>query len=91
MIGRKSATRLTGLLYGLFFGSSFSAVALQIFPHSHPVLKCLIITVFAVSFYCVGVWVSTREELNKKFPTPSHELRRRRKDFYDWLDSQGRR
>jgi hypothetical protein len=90
MIGRKSAIHLNGLLYGLFFGSIFSALAL-IFPHSHPVLKCLIIGVFVVSFYFVGAWVSIREELNKKIPTPSHELRRRKKDFYAWLDSQGRR
>jgi uncharacterized membrane protein YccC len=54
MIGRKSAIHLTGLLYGLFFGSIFSFVALQVFPHSHPVLKCLIIGVFLVSFCFVG-------------------------------------
>jgi len=91
MIGRRSAIYLTGLLYGLFFGSIFSAVALQVFPHSHPVLKCLIIGVFLVSFYFVGAWVSIRNELNKRIPTLSHELRRRKKEFYDWLDSQGRR
>jgi phosphotransferase system glucose/maltose/N-acetylglucosamine-specific IIC component len=91
MIGRKSAIHLTGLLYGLFFGSIFSAVALQVFPHTHPVLKWLIIGMFVASFYFVGAWVAIRQELNKKIPTPSHELRRRKKDFYDWLDSQGRR
>ena len=92
MIGKKSAFVLTGVLYALFFGSIFSAVALNILSHSHPFLKCLIIGVFLFSFYVVGVWVSVRKaELDKKIPTPSHELRRRRKEFYDWLDSQGRR
>jgi phosphotransferase system glucose/maltose/N-acetylglucosamine-specific IIC component len=31
------------------------------------------------------------EELQKRIPISSQEHRRRKKEFYDWLDSQGRR
>jgi len=31
------------------------------------------------------------EELRKRLPISSKEHRRRKKEFYDWLDSQGRR
>jgi|ERR1051326_436344 hypothetical protein len=31
------------------------------------------------------------EEVRKRIPISSKELRRRKKEFYDWLDSQGRR
>jgi len=31
------------------------------------------------------------EELQKRIPISSREHRRRKKEFYDWLDSQGRR
>ena len=91
MIRRNSAIHPGGLDYALFFGSLFSAPALQIFPHSHLVLKCLINGVLLVSFYVAGVWVFLRGELGKKIPTPSPEFRRRRKEFYNRLDSQGRR
>ena len=91
MIGRKAATHLTGVLYSVFFGSIFSVVALEIFPQAPVVVKCLIVCVFLFSFYVVGMWVSIRNELNKKISTPSHELRKRSREFYNWLDSQGRR
>ena len=31
------------------------------------------------------------EELQKRIPISSREHRRKKKEFYDWLDSQGRR
>ena len=48
--------------------------------------------VFAVVFYSFLEWFRKRpDEIAKRVPTPSRELRRRRKAFYDWLASQGRR
>jgi hypothetical protein len=43
--------------------------------------------------YCAGFWalVDRPAELDRKFPTSSKELRRRKKELYDWLDSLGRR
>lgn len=91
MIDKGTVGHLSGLIYALFFGAIFSALALHIFPHFHPALKCLIIGAFVFFFYFVGEWVAVRQELNKKIPTPSHELRRRKKEFFDRLDSRGRR
>ena len=90
MIGKKASSVLTGVLYSLFFGSLFSAFAYYTWPQSPIAVKLLVSGVIALAFYIVGVWVSVRQEQNKKIPTPSHELRRRKKAFYDWLDSQGR-
>jgi hypothetical protein len=50
----------------------------------------LLSAAFFVAFYFVGLWVHVRNEQNKKLPTNSKELRRRTKEFYDSLDSQGR-
>jgi hypothetical protein len=91
MIGNKSGARITGILYSLMFGTTCGALAYELSPQFHPVVKYLIIGVFVIAFYCVGVWAFTRIESNKKLPTPSRELRKRNKEFYDWLDSQGRR
>jgi hypothetical protein len=40
-----------------------------------------------------GFWtlVDRPTEPDRKFPTSSKELRRRKKGLYDWLDSLGRR
>ena len=48
--------------------------------------------VFAVVFYSFLEWFRKRpNEIAKTVPTPSKEMRRKRKAFYDWLASQGRR
>jgi hypothetical protein len=43
-----------------------------------------------VALYFAGKWIGVRSEQNKKIPTSSKELRRRTKEFYDRLASQGR-
>jgi hypothetical protein len=43
-----------------------------------------------IAFYFAGKWVEVRKEFNKKLPTSSRELRRRKKKFYDRLASRGR-
>ena len=91
MIGHKGIVRIGGVLYGLVFGSLFTASVYGLWRESHPAVKALVFAVGFVVFYFVGAWAAIRQEQNKKkIPTPSHELRRRRKEFYDWLDSHGR-
>jgi len=48
---------------------------------------------FWIGFYLAVFWalVYRQAELNKKFPISSQELRRRKKEFYDWLAARGRR
>jgi hypothetical protein len=48
--------------------------------------------VLAVVFYSFLEWFRKRpDEIANRVPTPSKELRRKRKAFYDWLASQERR
>lgn len=91
MIGKKASAALTGALYSLFFGVLFSAFIFGSWPQLPILVKLLISGVLAFAFYFLGVWIFVRNEQNKEIPTPSHELRRRKKAFYDWLDSRGRR
>jgi hypothetical protein len=47
-----------------------------------------------LSLACIaGFWalVDRPTAPDRKFPTSSKELRRRKKELYDWLDSLGRR
>jgi hypothetical protein len=91
MFRNKSRHHISGLLYSLFFGPFCGVVVCGVWPDAPLFLKTLIVVAFVVSFYFVGVWVVIRGELNQRLPTPSHELRSRKKVFYDWLDSQSRR
>jgi hypothetical protein len=56
------------------------------------VLVVIIFIALSIGFYSAGIWVAIDRpvELDKKFPIGSKELRRRKKAFFDWLDSQGR-
>jgi hypothetical protein len=88
MIGEKSLNRT----YALCFAAVFGALTVGGFNRpdmSRRVLLLLSGPVF-VAFYFVGRWIAVRDELNKKLPTSSKELRRKTEEFYDWLDSQGR-
>ena len=74
------STLITGTVYGLLGGLRFGLVL-------------LIFVGLWIGIYFAGFWsaVDRPAELNRKFPISSNELRRRRKAFYDWLGSQGRR
>jgi len=74
------STLITGMTYGFSGGLRFG----------------LVLSIFIglwIAIYFAGVWVAVDRpaELNRKFPFSSKELRRRKKEFYDWLASQGRR
>jgi hypothetical protein len=74
------ATLITGMVYSLWNGL-------------HIGLVLLIFLALWIGFYFTGIWtaVDRPAELNRKFPISSKELHRRKKAFYDWLASQGRR
>jgi Flp pilus assembly protein protease CpaA len=67
--------------------------ALHIWTGLHTALTLFIFACLWTGFYFAGIWAATDRpaELDKKFPTSSRELQKRKKAFYDWLDSQGRR
>ncbi len=53
----------------------------------------LIFICLFIGLYCAGFWalVDRPTEPDRKFPTSSKELRKRKKELYDRLDSFGRR
>jgi hypothetical protein len=92
MIGEKARSVLTGFFYSLFAGPIVAGLTYSLWRQFPFWLQCLTVSLLVIAFYFVGVWVVDRKaELNKKIATPSHELRRRRKEFYDWLSSPRRR
>jgi hypothetical protein len=51
----------------------------------------LLFVLFWAIFYRIGIWVVVDRpaELRKRIPISGNELRETRKEFYDWLASQG--
>jgi hypothetical protein len=90
MIAKKSIGHLLGVCYGAVFATSTMAGLHSYWPNMGVWLLVLLSAAFFVAFYFAGLWVHVRNEQNKKLPTNSKELRRRTKEFYESLDSQGR-
>ncbi len=93
MIGKKNTGRLFGLFLAFICGSLIVLLVHQIWPGMHTVVLVISATVVYVGVYLAGSWalVERREELDRKFPPSSKELRRRAKELYAGLDSLGRR
>ena len=89
MIGKKSIGRLLGACYAAVFGTLIMGGIYNYSPHMSVGVLLPLSGVVFVGSYFGGRWIAIRNEENKKI-TSSKELRRRTKEFYDWLDSQGR-
>jgi uncharacterized membrane protein len=89
MIARNSLGHLLGMCYGAVFATLMMGGLYSYWPDMSIWVLVLLSTAFFVAFYFAGLWVHVRNEQNKKLPTNSKELRRRTKEFYDRLDSQG--
>jgi ammonia channel protein AmtB len=89
MMGRKRIERI----FGALFATTYAALITGGLSHQSRIATLLFVFVVSwIVIYFVGVWIERRrEELTKKIPVSGKELRRRTKQFYDWLASQGRR
>jgi len=90
MISEKNIVRLYGVLLAIF---AFPATLIiyRIWHNMPAWLIALTLIVLLVVFYFLGISYGNRPaEVRKRVPISSQELRRRRKQFYDWLASQGR-
>lgn len=99
--------RLTGIYVfntkniGRAYGASLALIyatlvtlAVWGFWHTMPAMVGLLLFIgLSIGFYLAGIWVFTERipELNRKLPISSTEVRRRRKEFFEWLNSQGPR
>jgi len=90
MISKKSVGHLTGVCYAAVFGALIIGGIHNYWPDMSTAVLLLLSGALLVSFYFAGRWIAVREEENKKLPTSSRELKKQKKEFYDWLDSQGR-
>jgi uncharacterized iron-regulated membrane protein len=89
MIAKRSIGPFLGACYAAVFGTFMMVGLHSYWPDMSIWVLVLLSAGFFVAFYFAGLWVHVRNEQNKKLPTNSRELRRKTKEFYDWLDSQG--
>jgi cell division protein FtsW (lipid II flippase) len=80
----------TARIYGLVLGTMFAIVVTFVVYHLWrtipiPLILLMFIGLWA-GFFITGLWI-----FNRNFPISGAERRRRNKQFYDWLRSQGRR
>ena len=94
MISSKKTTgRVWGIVLATMFAPTITAIIHNLKPELHIALTFLTFVCLWIGFYFTGNWILVERpaELDRKFPISSKELRRRKKEFYDWVDSLGRR
>ena len=92
MIRKKNIGQLYGACLATIYSTLVTGIVYGFWPTAHLALL-LIFVVLWIGFYFTGIWtmVDRPAELNRKFPVSSKELHKRKKTFYNWLASQGRR
>jgi hypothetical protein len=93
MLNKKNIGRACEVSLATIYATLIAETIYDICPGMHVWLVWLIFICLFMGLYCAGFWalVDRPAELDRKFPTSSKELRRRKKELYDWLDSLGRR
>jgi hypothetical protein len=93
MFGKKNIGRFTGVLTASVYTALISGTVYGFFHRLRLGFLVLIFIALWGGFYLAGNWAAVERsaELERKFPTSSKDLRAKRKAFYDWLASQGRR
>jgi hypothetical protein len=86
MMNKNTAARAYGIVLATVFAIVVMFLVRSLFAGINPALMLLIFVGFWLGFFRTGVWIFTRE-----FPITGAERRRKNKQFYDWLRSQGRR
>lgn len=92
MLNKKNHGRAFGVSLATIYASMIAGTVYELWP-GHGLTVCLIFVCLFIGFYCAGFWalVDRQAELDRKFPIAGKELRRRKKEFYDWRDTLGRR
>ena len=92
MVSKENVGRAFGVCLATM-GAIVTTMVVRSFLQMTTWLTLSIFVVLWIVMYFTGLWTFLYRpaELNKKFPITSEELRRRKKEFYDWLASQGRR
>jgi predicted PurR-regulated permease PerM len=90
---KKTSGRVWGVVFATMFAPVITAILHNFWPELPIALILLTFVCLCIGFYFTGIWmlVERPTELERKFPVSSKELRRRKKEFYDWVDSLGKR
>jgi len=91
MISGKNIGRIFGVCLAAVFATPIMFGIHNRWPSMNIVLMLVLFGSVCFALYFAGVWVEARDERNRKLPLSSKELRRRKKELYDWLASLGRR
>jgi len=93
MINKKNIGRLYGICLATIYATLATGIVFGIWRGLPATLVLLIFVALWIGFYFTGIWIAVDrpDELKRKFPIGSKELSRRKREFYDWLASQGRR
>ena len=86
MMTKNTAARAYGVVLATMFAILVTFVTRGFWPGMNFPITFVVFVVLWVGFFVTGIWIFTRE-----FPISGAERRRRNKQFYDWLRSQGRR
>ena len=90
MMSKNNAASAFGALLATMYAALLGVMIHDHWPALHVAILLLILIALWAGFFLAGIWVFLYRpaELSRKFPIRSEELRRRKKEFYDWLDSQ---
>jgi hypothetical protein len=93
MMNKTTTARAYGIVLATMFSILVTDLVFGVWPRLHVVLLLAMCLVLGIGFYVLGIWIMSYriEELKRKLPISGAERRRRNKQFYDWLRSQGRR
>jgi hypothetical protein len=93
MIGKRNIGRLSGVTLATVYATLITGTIYGLWQSLHITSVLLIFIMLWIGIYFAGAWMAVDRpaELDRKFPISSGELRKRKKAFYDWLASQGRR
>jgi len=90
MIRKTNIARIAGVCVAAIYGTFIMVGVHDRWPKMSTLGLLLLSGAVCVVLYLAGRWIAVRNELNKRLPTSSKELRRRRKEFYNWLNLKGR-
>jgi hypothetical protein len=86
MMNKSTTSRVYGIFLATPFSIAITFAICRLWPGIQTPLVLLIFIGLWVGCFITGVWI-----MNRSLPISGAERRRRNKQFYDWLRSQGRR
>jgi hypothetical protein len=92
-MNKTTYARAYGIVLATMFAILVTDLVYGVWPQLHAALLLAMCFILGAGFCIVGLWMMSyrAEELKRKLPISGAERRRRNKQFYDWLRSQGRR